>query len=178
MNFVVPLCIGFTSLKVAEPIRRDSYSYPPHSQELWCSFDRPQKNERLSRPWSHLMVFNLRPLAAKNAGISWCGNFVETHGFPSISDDSPETLRKLCAFTNISHHKITWNYSNLWIGWVGNSQNKYFLEKSNNKNTMKTSQLKFHHTCLFMTIIAAVPRPVWARIRSSKSIMTSSHTLK
>ena len=84
MNFVVPLCIGFTSLKVAEPIRRDSYSYPPHPQELWCSFDRPQKNERLSRPWSHLMVFNLRPLAAKNAGISWCGKRTDSLPFRTI----------------------------------------------------------------------------------------------
>ena len=29
---------------------------------LWCSFDRPLKDERLSRPWSHPVVLNPGPL--------------------------------------------------------------------------------------------------------------------
>ena len=32
--------------------------------------------------------------------------------------------------------------------------------------------------CLFITIMAAVPRPVWAATNASKSIRTSSHTLQ
>ena len=42
--------------------------------------------------------------------ISWCGNFVERHSFHIVSDDSPETMRKLCLSTIFPHQEIRWNY--------------------------------------------------------------------
>ena len=49
-------------------------------------------------------------ITAKNTVISWCGNFVERDSFRKVSDDSPETMRKLCLFTKFPHHEIRWNY--------------------------------------------------------------------
>ena len=42
--------------------------------------------------------------------ISWCENFVETHSYRIVSEDSPETMRKLCLSTKFSHQEIRWNY--------------------------------------------------------------------
>ena len=39
--------------------RKQFTFYPRYS---WCSFDRPGKDERLSRPWSHPAVLNMIPL--------------------------------------------------------------------------------------------------------------------
>ena len=41
----------------------------------------------------------------------WCGNFVERHSFRIVSDETPETMRKLCLSTKFPHQKIRWNYS-------------------------------------------------------------------
>ena len=35
------------------------YFFPLAPRKSWYSFDRPQKDERLSQPWSHRMVLNL-----------------------------------------------------------------------------------------------------------------------
>ena len=42
--------------------------------------------------------------------ISWYGNFAERHSFRIISDDSPETIRKLCLSAKFPHQEIRWDY--------------------------------------------------------------------
>ena len=37
---------------------------------MWYSFDRPQKDERLSRPWSHSMVLNMGPLDWESSALT------------------------------------------------------------------------------------------------------------
>ena len=46
-------------------------------------------------PWFHL--------------ISWCGNFAARHSFRIVSEDLPETMRKLYLSTKFPHQKIRWN---------------------------------------------------------------------
>ena len=62
------LWMGFNFLKATEPLRGDSLLSTPKSPgETWYSFDRPQKDGRLSRSWSHPVVFNLGPLDWKSS---------------------------------------------------------------------------------------------------------------
>ena len=42
--------------------------------------------------------------------IFWCGCFVETHSSCRVSEESSETLWKLCLFTKFAHQEIRWNY--------------------------------------------------------------------
>ena len=44
----------------------------------WYSFNRPQKDERLSRPWSHQVILNTRPL-------DWESSALTTRPLPQIS---------------------------------------------------------------------------------------------
>ena len=41
--------------------------------------------------------------------IFWCGSFVETHSSCRVSEESSETLWKLCLFTKFAHQEIRWN---------------------------------------------------------------------
>ena len=51
---MAPLWMGFNYLKAIEPLQGDSLL---SSQEVdRDSFDRPEKEERLGRSWSHLVV--------------------------------------------------------------------------------------------------------------------------
>ena len=42
--------------------------------------------------------------------IFWCGSFVETHSSCRVSEETSETLWKLCLFTKFAHQEIRWNY--------------------------------------------------------------------
>ena len=42
--------------------------------------------------------------------ICWCGKFVERHSFRIALGESPETMPKLCLFTELPHQEIRWNY--------------------------------------------------------------------
>lgn len=44
--------------------------------------------------------------------IFWCGSFVETHSSCRVSEESSETLWKLCLFTKFAHQEIRSNYGN------------------------------------------------------------------
>ena len=39
-------------------------------RNFWYSFDRPRKDERLSRAWSHPVVLNTRPLDWESGALS------------------------------------------------------------------------------------------------------------
>ena len=43
---------------------------PLSSQKSWYSFDWPQKDERLSRPWSHLVILNMEPLGWESSTLT------------------------------------------------------------------------------------------------------------
>ena len=45
-----------------EPLQWGSLLFTTKISEIWYSFYRPQKDERLSRPWSHPVVLNTSPL--------------------------------------------------------------------------------------------------------------------
>ena len=42
--------------------RRQFIFYHSVPKNSWYPFDQPQKDRRLTRPWSHTLVFNTRPL--------------------------------------------------------------------------------------------------------------------
>ena len=42
----------------------------PFSSQKWCSFYRPRKDERLSRPWSHPVVLNTQPLDWESSALT------------------------------------------------------------------------------------------------------------
>ena len=42
--------------------------------------------------------------------ISWCGNFMEMHGFHIVSGESPKTTQKLCLSIKFPHQEIRWKY--------------------------------------------------------------------
>ena len=44
-----------------EPLRGGSLLFTKLSRNYWYSFYQPQKNEKLSQPWSHPMVLNTDP---------------------------------------------------------------------------------------------------------------------
>ena len=55
--------MGFNCLKATETLQGGSLLfYHEVPRNFWYSFDRPRKDERLSRPWSHLVVLNTGPL--------------------------------------------------------------------------------------------------------------------
>ena len=49
------------------------YHYVPGRS--WYSFDRHQKDERLSRPWSHPVVLNQGPLDWESCALTTSSNF-------------------------------------------------------------------------------------------------------
>ena len=53
---------GFNCLKARATSRRQFTFYHQVPRKSWHSFDRPRKNERLSRPCSHPVVLNTGPL--------------------------------------------------------------------------------------------------------------------
>ena len=70
-----------------------------------------------------IMVFNksLKRTINKNPKfhlISWCGNFVERSSFRRVSDDSTETLQKLCLSTKFPPYVIRWKFVILCSGSV------------------------------------------------------------
>ena len=52
------LWMGFNCLKATATSRRQFTFYHSVPRNSWYSFYRPRKDERLSRPWSHLVVLN------------------------------------------------------------------------------------------------------------------------
>ena len=55
--------MGLNCLKVAEPLLGDSLLFTAKSPGVPYTFDRPRKDERLSRPWIHPVVLNPGPLS-------------------------------------------------------------------------------------------------------------------
>ena len=53
------LWMGFNCLKATATSRRQFTFYHSVPRNSWCSFYRPRKDERLSRPWSHPVVLNM-----------------------------------------------------------------------------------------------------------------------
>ena len=52
------LWMGLNCLKATATSRRQFTFYQSVPRNSWYSFYRPWKDERLSRPWSHLVVLN------------------------------------------------------------------------------------------------------------------------
>ena len=50
--------MGLTVARLQSTTRRQFTFYHQVLRISWYSYDRPRKGERLSRPWSYLMVLN------------------------------------------------------------------------------------------------------------------------
>ena len=61
---------GFNCLKARATSRRQFTFYHSVPRNSWYSFYRPRKDERLSRPWSHPVVLNTRPLGWKTSALT------------------------------------------------------------------------------------------------------------
>ena len=60
--------------------------------------------------------------------ISWCENFVETHSFCRVSDETSETLKKQCISTKFPHQGIGWNFGIFCSGTFQTfAMNKYLV---------------------------------------------------
>ena len=59
--------MGFNCLKASATSSRQFTFYHKAPRYSWYSFYRPWKDERLSRPWSHTVVLNARPLDRKSS---------------------------------------------------------------------------------------------------------------
>ena len=69
-NFMAPfLWMGLNCLKVRVTSRRQFTFYHWVSRNLWYLFYRPQKDERLSQPWSHPVVLNTGPLDWESSAL-------------------------------------------------------------------------------------------------------------
>ena len=64
------LWMGFNYLKATAISRRQFTFYHSVSRNSWCSFYRPRKYERLSRPWSHPVVLNTGPLDWESSALT------------------------------------------------------------------------------------------------------------
>ena len=51
-------------------LRRQFTFYHQVPRKSWYSFDRPQKDQRLSWPWTHPMVLNTRPLVWESSTLT------------------------------------------------------------------------------------------------------------
>ena len=63
------------------------------SRRSWCLFDRPRKDERLSRPWSHPVVMNPGPLDWESSTLTtrpW------TSKWPQILEKGTEKNSEKC----------------------------------------------------------------------------------
>ena len=61
----VQLCQGYRATSM-----RQFTFYHQVPRKSWYSFDRPQKDERVSRPWSHPVVLNMGPLNWKYSTLT------------------------------------------------------------------------------------------------------------
>ena len=64
------LWIGFNCLKATATSRRQFTFYHSVPRNSWYSFYRPQKDERLSRPWSHPVVLSTGPLDWQSSALT------------------------------------------------------------------------------------------------------------
>ena len=64
------LWIRFNCLKATATSRRQFTFYHSVPRNSWYSFYRPQKDERLSRPWSHSLVLNTGPLDWESSALT------------------------------------------------------------------------------------------------------------
>ena len=62
--------MGFNCLKASATSRRQFSFYHIVPRYSWYSFYQPQKEERLSRPWSHPVVLNTGPLDWKFSALT------------------------------------------------------------------------------------------------------------
>ena len=56
-NFMAPFYGWGSTAKAAKPLRGESLLYYYVLRNSWYSFDQPRNDERLSRSWSHPVVF-------------------------------------------------------------------------------------------------------------------------
>ena len=61
---------GFNCLKATATLRRQFTFYYLVPRNSWYSFYRPQKDERLSQPWSHPVVLNTGPLDWESSALT------------------------------------------------------------------------------------------------------------
>ena len=64
------LWMGFNCLKARATSRRHFAFYRYAPRNSWYSFYQPQKDERLSRPWSHPVALNMGPLDWKSSTLT------------------------------------------------------------------------------------------------------------
>ena len=62
--------MGFNCLKATATLRRHFTFYHSVPRNSWYSFYRPQKDERLSQPWSHPVVLNTGLLDWKSSALT------------------------------------------------------------------------------------------------------------
>ena len=73
------LWIGFNCLKATATLRRPSNFYHSVPRNSWCSFYQPQKDERLSRPWS-------QPIVLSTGSLDWESSILTTRPLSSIQN--------------------------------------------------------------------------------------------
>ena len=64
------LWMGFNSLKARITSRRQFTFYHEVPRNSWYSFYWPQRDERLSQPWSHPVVLNTGPLDWESSALT------------------------------------------------------------------------------------------------------------
>ena len=64
------LWMGINCLKATATSRRQFNFYHSVPRNSWCSFYRPRKDERLSRPWSHPVVLIMGPLDWESSALT------------------------------------------------------------------------------------------------------------
>ena len=64
------LWMGFNCLKGTESLRGEFTFNHLVPRNSWHSVDRPRKDGRLSRPWSHPVVFNTGPLNWESSALT------------------------------------------------------------------------------------------------------------
>ena len=67
---MVPFYGWVSTASRLEPLRGGSLLFTTKFPEIWYSFYRPRKDERLSRPWSHPVVLSAGPLDWESGALT------------------------------------------------------------------------------------------------------------
>ena len=61
---------GSATSRLQSHYEKEVYFLPQVPRSSWYSFDRPRKDERLSRPWIHPVILNTGPLDWESSALT------------------------------------------------------------------------------------------------------------
>ena len=105
------LWMGFNCPKASATLRRQFTFYHKVPRYSWYSFYWPQKNERLSRPWSHPVVLNKGPL-------DWESSAITTRPTLHHCGFNWKFRKRCCCDYYYQWNSSYWILEQYWVRWL------------------------------------------------------------